>query len=505
MHVKDCEMSQAKYSEHVLNRPGAPTRSASFGRRLRGAGTLARRAWREAYVRRLVVWDAGCALVAGGAGYLAGFGAAHVWTAPESLAFVLASPVVWVAAMHAQRAYEQHYLWEGLEEFRRVIFAGALVLAAVATASWGLRLNIDHVFVVVALLSATCLTLTQRLGQREWLHRQRAKGRLLQTTLLVGRPPGVAQLHERLQREARFGYRVIGCCLPLGNGTTFHGLPVLGGPDDVVDVVYRYEVDTVAVLPSPELDGPALRRLGWDLERTQAELLLAPAVTEIAGPRARVRPVCGMALLQMERPELRGVRRLVKSAFDRTCAALGILVLAPVLLGLALMVKATSPGPILFRQERVGRDGRIFSMIKFRSMQVDAEHRIEMLSAANEGNGVLFKIRNDPRVTPVGRVLRRYSLDELPQLFNVLKGEMSLVGPRPPLPSEVGRFGIDMHRRFVVKPGLTGLWQVSGRSDLSLDESVRIDIHYVEHWSLLLDLMILWRTVGAVLRGKGAY
>jgi len=498
-------MSQAKYSEHVLRRPGAPTRSASFGRRLRGAGTLARRAWREAYVRRLVVGDAGCALLAAMAGYLAGFGAAHAWTAPESLALVVALPAVWVTAMHAQRSYEQHYLWEGLEEFRRVLMGGALVFAGAAIASWGLHLDVDRGFVVTAVLSATGLTLAHRLGQREWLRRQRAKGRFLQTTLLVGRPSGVAALHEQLLSEARYGYRVIGCCLPPGNGTTFHGLPVLGGPDDVVDAVHRYEVDTVAVLPSPEQDGPALRRLGWDLERTPAELLLAPAVTEIAGPRVRVRPVCGMSLLQMARPELRGVRRLVKAAFDRTGAALGILILAPVLLGLGVAVKVSSPGPILFRQERVGRDGRIFSMIKFRSMVVDAERRIEVLSGANEGNGVLFKIRNDPRVTRVGRILRRYSLDELPQLFNVLRGDMSLVGPRPPLPSEVGRFGADMHRRFVVKPGLTGLWQVSGRSNLSLGESVRIDIHYVEHWSLLLDLMILWRTVGAVLRGDGAY
>ena len=498
-------MSQAKYSEHVLPAREAPRRSASFSHRLRGAGTLARRAWRDAYVRRLVVWDAGCALVAAIVGYLAGFGAAHAWTAPASLGLVAALPAVWVLAMHTLRSYEQQFLWEGLEEFRRALFAAAMVLAGVAIVSWGLQLEIDRGFVVVALPLATALTVTQRQAQRQWLRRQRAKGRFLQTTLLVGRPQGVAALHEQLLREAQYGYRVIGFCLPAGAPETFNGLPVLGGPADVVDVVRRYEVDTVAVLPSPELDGAALRRLGWDLEKTRADLLLAPAVTEIAGPRVRIRPVCGLSLLQMERPELRGVRRLVKTAFDRTCAALGILLLVPVLLGVAMAVKATSRGPVFFRQERVGRDGRIFPMIKFRSMEADAELLIEELAAANEGNGVLFKIRHDPRVTRVGRILRRYSLDELPQLFNVLRGDMSLVGPRPPLPSEVGRFGADMHRRFVVKPGLTGLWQVSGRSNLSWDDSVRIDIHYVENWSLLLDLMILWRTVGAVLRGDGAY
>jgi exopolysaccharide biosynthesis polyprenyl glycosylphosphotransferase len=351
------------------------------------------------------------------------------------------------------------------------------------------------------------LTLLQRQAQRGWLRRQRAKGRFLQRTLLVGRGPGVAALHEKLRREARYGYDVVGCCLPSSSaaGRRFDGLPVLGDLGDVAAVVRRHEVDTVAVLPTSELDGAALRRLGWELEKSPVDLLLAPAVTEIAGPRVRIRPVCGLSLLQMERPELRGVRRLVKACFDRAGAALILLVLLPVLVAVACAVRLTSPGPALFRQERVGLDGRRFRLLKFRSMQIGAERMVEQLATRSDGNGVLFKMRRDPRVTPVGRVLRRYSLDELPQLVNVLKGDMSLVGPRPPLPEEVERFGIDMHRRFLVKPGLTGLWQVSGRSNLTWDESVRIDVHYVENWSLTLDLMILWKTVGAVVRGDGAY
>jgi exopolysaccharide biosynthesis polyprenyl glycosylphosphotransferase len=209
--------------------------------------------------------------------------------------------------------------------------------------------------------------------------------------------------------------------------------------------------------------------------------------------------------MHLERPELRGVRRLTKGVFDRSAAAFSLLLLAPFLLGIAVVVKATSPGPVLFRQERVGRHGRTFQMLKFRTMVDGAEGLLQTLAAENDGNGVLFKKKADPRVTRVGAVLRRYSLDELPQLINIVRGDMSLVGPRPPLPSEVDRYGFDMHRRFLVKPGLTGLWQISGRSDLSWDESVRIDIRYVENWSLVLDLMIMWRTVGAVLRGSGAY
>jgi len=412
-----------------------------------------------------------------------------------------------VFAMLVSRAYEEQFLFEGPEEFRRVFFAAALLLAGVATVSWALKLEVARGFVILALPLATVLTLVHRHGQRVWLRHERARGRFLQTTLLVGRSAGIAALHEQLAREPRHGYRVIGCCLSTtgADSQRLDDVPVLGGPGDVVEVVRRYEVDTVAVLPSPELDGDALRRLGWELEQTKADLLLAPAVTEVAGPRVRIRPVCGLSLLQMERPELRGWRRIVKAAFDRTGALAALFLLVPVFIGLAVAVKATSAGPVFYKQERVGRDGRSFSMLKFRSMAAGADRMIEGLAALSTGNGVLFKMRVDPRVTPLGRLLRRYSVDELPQLLNVLRGEMSLVGPRPPLPSEVALYDLQMRRRLAVKPGLTGLWQVSGRSDLSWDDSVRLDVHYVENWSLAMDLMIIWRTFGAVVRGNGAY
>jgi exopolysaccharide biosynthesis polyprenyl glycosylphosphotransferase len=460
-------------------------------------------------VRRTAFADAGCAAVASAVGYLGRFGPEGAVAAHPSTWIAAAIPLIWVTAMLVARAYEERFLWVGAEEFRRVFFAAALLLATVGTVSWALKLEVARGFVVVALPLATLLTLGQRYAHRQWLHRQRGRGRYQQTTLLVGHRGAVAALDEQIQREAYHGYRVIGCCLPSAQQEpavdAFHGLPVLGGLDQVADVVARYEVDSVAVLPCPELDGPALRRLGWELEQTRAELLLAPAVTEIVGTRVGIRPICGLPLLHMERPELTGVRRLTKELFDRAAAVIGLLSLAPLLLSLAFAVKVTSRGPVFFRQERVGRDGRTFYMLKFRSMVEGADRMVDDLAAGSEGNGVLFKMKADPRVTPVGRMLRRYSLDEVPQLLNVLKGEMSLVGPRPPLPTEVERYGFDMHRRFLVKPGLTGLWQVSGRSDLSWDDSVRIDVRYVENWSLTFDFMILWKTVGAVLRGSGAY
>jgi exopolysaccharide biosynthesis polyprenyl glycosylphosphotransferase len=480
-----------------------------FAPRLRGEGTVARRAWRSAYVRRAVVADSACAGVAALVGYLVRFHSAGPTEPRPSFWGLLLLPAVWVAAMLVARSYEERFLWVGPEEFRRVIFAAALLLSAVGTVSWALKLEVARGFVIVALPLATLLTLAHRYVHRQWVHRQRGHGRFQQTTLLVGHRSAVAALDEQIGSEAYHGYRVIGCCLPSGEhnpaADAFHGLPVLGRLDDVAVVVMRYEVDTVAVLPCPELDGSALRRLGWSLEKTRAELLLAPAVTEVVGTRVSIRPVWGLPLLHMERPELRGVRRLTKAVFDGSAAFLGLLFLTPVLFAIALTVKVSSRGPVFYRQLRVGRDGQTFWMLKFRSMVTDAHRMVDALAEESDGNGVLFKKKDDPRVTRVGRVLRRYSLDELPQLFNVLRGEMSLVGPRPPLPSEVERYGFDMHRRFLVKPGLTGLWQVSGRSDLSWDDSVRMDVRYVENWSLTFDFMILWKTVGAVLRGPGAY
>jgi exopolysaccharide biosynthesis polyprenyl glycosylphosphotransferase len=234
-------------------------------------------------------------------------------------------------------------------------------------------------------------------------------------------------------------------------------------------------------------------------------VLAAPGLVEVAPRRLQVRPTTSVPLLQIREPEFRGRRRVVKGILERALAAVLLIAGAPFMLGIAAAVRFTSPGPALYRQRRVGKRGRVFNMLKFRSMVVDADGALNALLDRNEGNAVLFKLHRDPRVTPLGRFLRRYSLDELPQLVNVLKGEMSFVGPRPPLEREVAQYGPEMHRRLLVKPGITGLWQVSGRADLTWSEAVELDVRYVENWSLGLDLVILLRTVGAVLRRSGAY
>jgi exopolysaccharide biosynthesis polyprenyl glycosylphosphotransferase len=325
--------------------------------------------------------------------------------------------------------------------------------------------------------------------------------------LVVGDRDQVEDLVLQLRREASTGMDVVGVCVAGGavGVAAVAGIPVVGSFADVSRVSALLNIDAIAVCASPGVTSKALRRLSWELEGTGVDLLVAPALTDVAGPRITMRPLAGLPLIHVDAPELSGVRHVAKSLMDRTLALGGLLMLLPALVVVAVAVRVTSRGPVLFRQERVGKNGETFRMLKFRSMYRDAESRLIDLVHLNEAGGALFKIRNDPRVTPVGRFIRKWSLDELPQLWNVVRGDMSLVGPRPPLPAEVARYESDVHRRLLVKPGITGRWQISGRSDLSWEEAVRHDLFYVENWSLAMDLSILFQTVRAVVKGAGAY
>ncbi|WP_449065193.1 sugar transferase [Planomonospora algeriensis] len=416
--------------------------------------------------------------------------------------------MLWPLAMMITGGYDQRYLGDGPEEYRRVFQAAIGMASAVAIAAYATQTPIARGYVIVGIPLAGLADLVFRYGYRKRLHRRRHEGECLRRVLVVGHWSSVLELHTQLSRERHHGMRIVGACLPAPEGRAprqFDGFPVLGDLHSAADAVRLVQADTVAVLSCPELDGLALRRLAWRLEETGTELYVASALMEVAGPRINIRPVAGLPLLHVDHPDLNGARQLVKGVFDRVMAAVALLVLLPVFLALAALIRFGGPGPALFRQTRVGRGGREFTILKFRTMVPDAELVREELLEKDEGNGVLFKIRNDPRITPVGAWLRRYSLDELPQLVNVLRGEMSLVGPRPPLPAEVARYGSDVRRRLLVKPGMTGLWQVSGRSDLSWEESVRLDLRYVENWSLVLDLQILWKTWSTVTTGEGAY
>jgi exopolysaccharide biosynthesis polyprenyl glycosylphosphotransferase len=382
----------------------------------------------------------------------------------------------------------------------------------VAFVAYAAKAESARAVVLAALPLTLAFDLIGRYAARKWLHRRRARGQSMTSVLAVGGAASVAAFTAMVRRDRHAGLQVIGACLPNDQVMAADAaalladldLPVFGDVDSVLPAVRASGAHTVAVL-SGELSADKLRWVSWQLEGTDTDLVVSPGLTEVAGPRLHIQPVAGLPLLHVEEPEFSGMRRMVKGLIDRIAAAFGLLLLAPLFVALAVMIKSDSHGSVFFKQTRVGRGGKTFRMIKFRSMYADAESRLSEVLAQNESDGPLFKMKDDPRVTRAGRILRRTSLDEIPQLINVLFGSMSLVGPRPPLPSEVAVYGDDVRRRLLVKPGVTGLWQVSGRSDLSWDESVRLDLRYVENWSLATDLMIVWKTVFAVIRSSGAY
>jgi exopolysaccharide biosynthesis polyprenyl glycosylphosphotransferase len=453
-----------------------------------------------------MVLDAAVALAAGLIA-LRGRYDAHGQIPAAYIALTISLPLIWVGTLALAGAYEARFIGAGADEFRRVINAGLGLTSAIAILSYASKAQVSRSYVLMAMPCAVGIDLVARYALRKRLHRMRDSGSCMRRAVAVGHPQAVADLVNELRREPYHGLTVIAACLA---GAAFlpdevAGVPVLGGLDDVISAVRGSDADTVAVLACPELKPLQLRQLAWELEKTDTDLCLAPALLDVAGPRTSVRAAAGMPLLYVDHPDLSGLRQVIKSLFDKVAAASALLLLAPVLLGIAVMIRREDGGPALFRQVRVGKDGRPFRLYKFRTMVVEAEQQKPSLQLHNEGAGVLFKIRDDPRITKIGGRLRRWSLDELPQLINVLLGQMSLVGPRPALPAEAAKYGDYVRRRLAVRPGLTGLWQIHGRSDLSWDEAVRLDLRYVENWSLALDLLILWKTWPAVARGHGAY
>jgi exopolysaccharide biosynthesis polyprenyl glycosylphosphotransferase len=420
----------------------------------------------------------------------------------------LLAAALMLIALPLARAWDGRVLGVGTTEFKRL--GRATATAAVVLGLGGLTLLVASVrmwvFLFVPLMGL--LVVLGRFGVRKWLHHQRHHDRAMLSVLAVGDEAAVADMIRRTRRDPYFGWRIDGVCTPTGRGpqgaSTVLGVPVVGDLDSVAPTVFGQPYQVVSVCQAPGWGPGRLHRLAWELEGTDTELAVAPGLMEIAGPRMHITPVDGLPLLRLSKPRFTGVARLLKVAMDRTVAALLLVLVSPVLVTVAVAV-GLDGGPVFFRQERVGTNGRSFSMIKFRSMVVDAEARLAALQQANEGAGPLFKLARDPRVTRVGAFLRRYSIDELPQLLNVLNGTMSLVGPRPPLPAEVETYEDAARRRLLVRPGMTGLWQVSGRSNLSWEESVRLDLRYVENWSMALDMTILWKTFGAVVRSRGAY
>jgi exopolysaccharide biosynthesis polyprenyl glycosylphosphotransferase len=432
-----------------------------------------------------------------------------------SVAYSAVSMVIvlsWISVLAIYHTRAQQVIGAGPEEFRRVWTATLGMFGVIAVVSTLFKLEIARGYLAIAFPLGLLALSVNRHVARKYVAAQRRRGRFTTAVLAVGEPISATLLAQSLTRHPADGYKVVGVCT-LGRSHLeqivvpgIGPVPVFPYEGDIRQAIEASRADTVALTSAAELGPEGIRDLSWQLEKLGVDLVVSPGIVDVAGPRLTVRPVGDLPLIQVDKPQYEGAKKFQKRAFDVCFSLLALLAASPVMILAAVAVKATSRGPVFYRAERIGLDGAPFPMIKFRSMVVDADRRLTEVADLNESvGGVLFKIRGDPRVTQVGSLLRRYSIDELPQFINVVRGDMSVVGPRPPLRSEVETYDHRVRRRLLVRPGITGLWQISGRSDLAWDDSVRLDLSYVENWSMLSDLAIAVKTVGAICRGSGAY
>jgi exopolysaccharide biosynthesis polyprenyl glycosylphosphotransferase len=474
-------------------------------------------AWQRGYARRLVAFDVVGVVLAVGLAHWLRFGelpgADGIYHLADYTVVSSSIAAAWFLALWINHSRSPRIIGSGAEEYRRVWLATLTVFGGVAIISMLFKLELARGYLMIALPVGITLLVSLRWIARRIVVRARQKhGRCITRVLVVGNAPAVRDLTQSLAREANSEYEVVGACMPSSESWTkisvpgVGTIPTFGDETNVVGAVTATNSHAVAVTATERLDGRGIRDLSWELEKLDIDLLVAPGVVDVAGPRLQMRPVAGLPLIHVEKPQYHGAKRFEKRLFDIVFSGTVLLLGLPVLLAVAIAVKLTSKGPVFYRSERIGLDGQAFEMIKFRTMVDGADTMVDKLADLNESEGgVLFKIKSDPRVTPVGRILRKYSIDELPQFINVLKRDMSVVGPRPPLATEVRTYDDYAKRRLLVRPGITGLWQVSGRSDLSWEDSVRLDLFYVENWSMIADLLIAIKTVKAMLSHSGAY
>jgi exopolysaccharide biosynthesis polyprenyl glycosylphosphotransferase len=427
-------------------------------------------------------------------------------------AFSLLFMITWLVALAGFHSRSPRLTGTGVEEYRRVLAASFWTFGAIAIVTLLLKLDIARGYLAVALPTGALGLVLTRAIWRGYLVRKRAEGGCQTAVLVIGELDAVENLANELVRNPMDGYHIVGVGVPgygapRGEHVTVNGrpVPIVGGESYALEAIRNCGADTVAIAGTEHFGVRGIRRLLWDLEPMGVDLVVSTGVMDVALSRLVMRPNAGLPLLHIEKPQYHSAKRFEKRAFD-FCFALAALVgTLPILLIAAIAIKITSRGPIFYSSERIGIDGRPFAMLKFRTMVDDADKQLASLLDANENDGLLFKIRNDPRITPVGRLLRRFSIDELPQFINVLRHEMSVVGPRPPLRREVEAYDCEVIRRLLVMPGVTGLWQVSGRSDLSWNEAVRLDLSYVDNWSMVGDILIIVKTLRAVFARTGAY
>ena len=422
------------------------------------------------------------------------------------LAIATVIVLLWAGMLWAFRTRDSRVLCLGVTEYKRIVSASAMTFGTLGIAFVIFPVPLARYYFLVAFPIGVTGLLLERWLWRKWLARRSRAGQSLSRVVVVGTSTEVEYVVRQVRKSSGAAYSVVGAVVQTGSQSIGGlGIPVTHDLDTVADQVARLGADAVIVAGAPTGMPDYVHDLAWSLEGTATDLIIATNLANVAGPRIHLRPVEGLPLIHVEIPQFEGGKHVMKRLFDAAAASAALLFLAPLFAIIALLVVLDSPGPALFRQERVGRDGKLFTMLKFRSMRVEAETELDELRAQNEGAGALFKLRDDPRVTRVGRFIRKHSLDEFPQLWNIVLGDMSIVGPRPPLPREVKAYEEHVHRRLYIRPGLTGMWQVNGRSTLDWEESVRLDLYYVENWSLVGDIVIVWRTFREIRNPMGAF
>lgn len=413
--------------------------------------------------------------------------------------------LLWLLSLRLSGAYSTRHLSAGADEYKRVANATAAAAGVFGIACFLFKYDYPRLTFAVWIITGVLVLWIARFIRRRIMQRLHMRGLLQTPVLVVGADHHVDKVTAALRREKWAGYKIVGAITREDRQRTDDELPILGELEDIVDVITSQGIGTVIFAEGSFASPSEFQRLAWELEEHRVQMMVVPTMADVSAERLEFSPIAGLPLVNVARPRALKSLRWTKRAADVAASAILLLLASPVLLATAIAVKLEDGGPVVFRQRRVGLKGEEFYCLKFRSMCVDAEAKVAALQSQNEGAGVLFKMANDPRITRTGKFIRRFSIDELPQLWNTFRGDMSLVGPRPALPREVAQYDDHTRRRLQVRPGLTGLWQVSGRSNLSWEEAVRLDLYYVDNWSALRDMMILVKTAKAVLGSDGAY
>jgi exopolysaccharide biosynthesis polyprenyl glycosylphosphotransferase len=471
------------------------------------------------YARRLFVGDllvVGAVVIAGDLVRLVGrtpidlkLFSADVLNYPAA-AVILAG--LWMLTLSLSGSRSRRVVCRGIEEYAIILLATLQLFGLIAIAALMFDVELSRLYLAVVLpLGAVGLMINRNFWRRVENNKRR-RGDSPTAVLVVGTEQVARDIADTLMKDPATGYQVVGICTPQGceqNKPPIkicdRDVPIVGPDAAIVDAALRTGVSSVALTATDHLRPTEIRRLIWELDAIGVDLMVVPGLIDVATQRLHSREVAGMAMLEVSKPQYNRANSMAKRTFDVVFGVLGLIAVTPLMILAAIAVKLSSSGPVFYASERIGLNGATFKMYKFRTMYDGADGRATELIAANGGNPLFFKVKNDPRITPVGRLLRKFSVDELPQIFNVLMGEMSIVGPRPQVRREVESYDDLVRRRLAVKPGLTGLWQVSGRSNLKIDDAIRLDLSYVENWSLVQDLVIIARTAKAVLRGEGAY